>query len=129
MGYEGVIMKSNEQIIRDFIAAWPRLDAAELADFFTEDGVYHNIPTGPVRGRDVIERFIAGFIKPWTETSWDILTLIADGDTVIAERLDRTKMGDKAVDLPCVGVFEMRDGKISVWRDYFDLTTYMKAMQ
>ena len=47
---------------------------------------------------------------------------------VIAEGLDRTKAGDKAVDLPCTGVFEMEKGKIKVWRDYFDLTTYMKGM-
>jgi limonene-1,2-epoxide hydrolase len=32
------------------------------------------------------------------------------------------------VDLPCAGVFEMQGGKIKVWRDYFDLGTYVKAM-
>ena len=47
---------------------------------------------------------------------------------VIAERLDRTKAGDKSVDLPCTRVFEMRDGKIKVWRDYFDLGTGMKGI-
>ena len=46
----------------------------------------------------------------------------------IVERVDRTRAGAKAVDLPCTGVFEMRDGKIEVWRDYFDLGTYVKAM-
>ena len=49
-------------------------------------------------------------------------------DVVVAERLDRTKAGDKSVDLPCAGVFEMENGKIKVWRDYFDLGTYLKAM-
>ena len=43
-------------------------------------------------------------------------------------RLDRTQAGDKTVDLPCTGVFEMEDGKIKVWRDYFDLGTYVKGM-
>jgi len=47
---------------------------------------------------------------------------------VIAERLDRTQAGDKAVDLPCTGVFELEDGKIKVWRDYFDLGSYARAM-
>jgi limonene-1,2-epoxide hydrolase len=47
---------------------------------------------------------------------------------VIVERLDRTKAGDKAVDLPCTGVFELENGKIKVWRDYFDLGTYAKGM-
>ena len=117
-------MTANETVIRDFIAAWSRLDADELAGFFTEDGTYHNMPMGPVSGRDHVKALIAGFIKDWTETTWDVLTVVASGDVVIAERLDRTKVGDKAVDLPCCGVFEMENGKIKAWRDYFDMATY-----
>ena len=118
----------NEATIREFIEAWSRLDADELAGYFTEDGVYHNMPMGPVAGRDNVRDMIAGFIGVWTETTWDILNLMSVGDVVIAERLDRTKAGDKAVDLPCTGVFEMENGKIKVWRDYFDMTTYMQGM-
>jgi limonene-1,2-epoxide hydrolase len=118
----------NEKIVRQFIEAWSRLDAEELSSYFTEDGVYHNMPTGPVRGRANVKKMIAGFIGRWTETQWDILNLVASGDLVIAERLDRTKAGTKAVDLPCTGVFEMENGRIKVWRDYFDLATYAKAM-
>jgi len=118
----------NEQIIRDFIAAWSRLDPEELSGYFAEDGVYHNMPTGPVKGRENVRQMIAGFIGAWTETQWDILHLVCAGDVVIAERLDRTKAGEKAVDLPCTGVFELEGGKIKVWRDYFDLGSYAKAM-
>ncbi len=118
----------NEDIIRDFVSAWSRLDADELAAYFTEDGTYHNMPTGPVSGRDNIRAMIKEFSAPWTETQWDLLNIASDGDVVIAERLDRTKAGDKSVDLPCTGVFEMRDGKIYCWRDYFDIGTYVRAM-
>lgn len=121
-------MADNEAVIRDFIAAWSRLDAAELAAFFTEDGVYHNMPARPVAGRASVQAFIAGFAKDWTETSWDIVNIVARGDVVIAERLDRTRVGDRPVDLPCCGVFEMQDGRIRVWRDYFDLGTYRAAL-
>jgi len=119
---------NNEQVIREFIEAWSRLDPEELSSYFTEDGVYHNMPTQPVSGRENVKAMIAGFIGSWTETDWDVLNLVSAGDVVIAERLDRTKAGEKGVDLPCAGVFEMEDGKIKVWRDYFDLTTYMKGM-
>jgi len=118
----------NEAIIRNFIEAWSRLDPEELAGYFTEDGVYHNMPAGAVSGRSNVKQMIAGFTASWTETQWDVLNLLSAGDIVVAERIDRTKAGDKAVDLPCMGVFEMRDGKIKVWRDYFDLGTYLKAM-
>ncbi|MFN9927039.1 MAG: limonene-1,2-epoxide hydrolase family protein [Phenylobacterium sp.] len=120
-------MSSNAAIIRDFIAAWSRLDAAELADYFTEDGVYHTRPARPVAGRTAVQAFITGFTKDWSATEWDVLNIVEAGDLVFAERLDRTRMGDKSVDLPCCGVFEMKDGKIRVWRDYFDLGTYTRA--
>ncbi len=122
-------MSSNTELVRAFCQAWSRLDPAELAGFFTEDGVYHNMPAGPVKGRAEVETFIRGFAGSWTKTDWEILNLAETGDTVIAERVDRTEIGDKRVDLPCTGVFEIRDGKIAVWRDYFDLGTYARAMQ
>jgi limonene-1,2-epoxide hydrolase len=118
----------NEKIIREFIAAWSRLDADELSSYFAEDGIYHNMPTAPVEGRENVRGMISAFIEPWTATQWDILNLVCAGDVVIAERLDRTQAGDKAVDLPCTGVFELENGKIKVWRDYFDLGTYVKGM-
>lgn len=121
-------MGENARIVRDFIAAWSRLDAAELAAFFAPDGVYHNMPARPVAGREAVQAFIAGFIKDWSATEWDILNIVEAGDVVIAERLDRTRVGDKPVDLPCCGVFEMSGGKIKVWRDYFDLSTYTRAL-
>ncbi len=120
--------QSNEEIIREFVGAWSRLDADELASYFTEDGTYHNMPTGPVSGRSNVREMISEFTAPWTATQWDLLNIASTGDVVIAERLDRTQAGDKAVDLPCTGVFEMQGGKISYWRDYFDIGTYMRAM-
>jgi len=118
----------NEAIVREFIAAWSRLDPAELAGYFCEDGTYHNMPTEPATGYKQVEEMIRRFTASWTETEWEILRLVADGDVVMAERVDHTKAGEKSVDLPCTGVFEMEGGKIKVWRDYFDLGTYVRAM-
>ena len=120
--------RENERIVIEFIEAWSRLDPVELAGFFTDDGVYHNMPSTPVQGRTNVESLIRGFSADWTETTWDIVTIMSSGDVVIAERLDRTRAGDRSVDLPVVGVFEMEGGKISVWRDYFDLGTYTRGM-
>jgi limonene-1,2-epoxide hydrolase len=121
-------MTENERIIREFFEAWSRLDPAELASYFTADGVYHNVPTGPVGGRANVEEMIRAFTAAWTETRWEVVNLVAEGEVVMAERVDRTKAGEKSVDLPCTGVFEMEGGKIRVWRDYFDLGTYVRAI-
>jgi len=121
-------MEENERIVRDFLEAWSRLDPDELAGYFTEDAVYHNMPVEPVRGRENIHDFIAGFIADWTETRWEIEHLLVDKDRVMVERVDHTRVGDREVHLPLVGVFELRDGKIRAWRDYFDMATYAEAI-
>lgn len=121
-------MASNEDIVRRFIAAWSRLNVDELVGFFTPDGTYHNMMAKPVSGHDALRRFIGGFLRGWTATDWEIVNIVAHGDLVIAERVDRTKLGEKQVDLPCCGVFELSGGKIKQWRDYFDLATYTRAV-
>ena len=121
-------MSNNEQTIRDFISAWSRLNVDELVDYFCEDGIYHNMPTDPVAGHEALRAFIGAFLSNWEKTDWEILNLLVDGDTVMVERMDRTVATGKNVDLPCCGVFEMRHGKIAVWRDYFDMTTYTDAL-
>ena len=88
-------MADNEQVIRDFIAAWSRLDVEELVQYFCEDGTYYNMPTQPVTGHAALRPFISAFLKGWTSTEWDVLNLISKGDIVFAERLDRTLVGTK----------------------------------
>ena len=119
-------MSDNVQTIKDFIAAWSNLDSDELVGYFSEDGIYYNMPTQPIQGKEQLKQFIGSFISNWTKTNWDTLNIIGKGDVVIAERLDRTEVGDIKVDLPCCGVFEMEEGKIKIWRDYFDMGTYTK---
>lgn len=122
-------MTSNAEVVRAFIAAWSRLDVEELLGYFAPDGTYYNMPIAPVSGHAALRPFIAGFISGWAETSWEVLHLVEAGEVVIAERVDRTVTKDgKQVDLPCCGVFEMEQGKIKVWRDYFDMGTYMNAL-
>jgi len=121
-------MSDNARIVRDFIETWPSLDVERIVAFFTDDGVYHNMPIAPIAGRDALRAFIGAFLKDWTKTNWDVLNIVAAGDVVIAERVDHIHVGDKSVDLPCCGVFELENGKIKAWRDYFDLATYSKGL-
>lgn len=120
---------SNLQVIEQFCEAWSRRDPAELAEYFTDDGVYHNMPIAPVAGKDSVKVFIQNFLATWTDTDWEILNIAEVDGVVFCERLDKTKTTNGDVDLPCVGVFEIQGGKIRVWRDYFDMNTFTSAMQ
>lgn len=122
-------MSENADVIRAFVAAWKRLDVDELVNYLSEDVIYHNMPIAPMQGREVVRKFLGQFMGNWAETEWIMLNLAVAGDVVFTERLDRTLTKDgKQIDLPCCGVFEMEGGKIKVWRDYFDMGTYTKAL-
>ena len=121
-------MADNAEVIRNFVAAWSRLDADELTAFFTEDGIYHSMMLPPVQGHAALRPFIAGFAGGWQSAEWELVNLVASGDLVVAERVDRAVAGGKPITLPCCGVFEMRDGRIAAWRDYFDMGTYTSAL-
>jgi len=41
-------MNDNIAVIKNFIEAWSNLDAEELASYFSEDGIYYNMPAEPV---------------------------------------------------------------------------------
>ena len=67
------------------------------------------------------------FDKAHSDVGFQIRHLVSDGDIVLTERVDVFEMGDKAVSLPVMGTFEVRDGKIAAWRDYFDMATITSA--
>jgi limonene-1,2-epoxide hydrolase len=117
---------ANEKIVQDFCAAWARKNIDELLGFFTADAVYHNMPLEPLKGVAAIRETINMFATPAQSIEFEMLAIASAGDVVFTERIDRFKMMGKSVELPVAGVFEVRDGKIAAWRDYFDMQTWMK---
>ena len=53
---------------------------------------------------------------------------IGTDDVVLTERVDVFNLPGKSIELPVMGTFELRDGKIAAWRDYFDLNQFMTQM-
>jgi limonene-1,2-epoxide hydrolase len=115
---------SAEEIVRDFMAAfmtaWPTSDAAPLSRFFSEDAEYCNGPLEPVHGRDAIVADLARMMSLGGEVAADIRHLLSDGAVVMTERVDHVRLGGKTAGLKVAGVFEVHDGVITGWRDYFD---------
>ena len=126
-------MESPIEVVRRFCAAWSdNIGVAELAAFFTDDAVYHNIPMAPVTGREAIANNIATFIRPGApgieSIQFRVVNIAANGAVVMTERVDVFKLSKKSFELPVMGTFEVRDGKISAWRDYFDLNQFTSRM-
>ena len=126
-------MDSPIEVVRRFCAAWSDdMGPVELAAFFADAAVYHNIPLAPVAGREAIANTIATFIRPGPPgiegIEFRVINIAADGPVVMTERVDVFRLPDRSFELPVMGTFEVKDGKISAWRDYFDMNQFTSRM-
>jgi len=80
-------------------------------DSISIDAVYHNIPMAPVIGRKAIASNIA-----------------ANGPIVLTERVDVFTLPGKSFELQVMGTFEITEGRITAWRDYFDQQQFASRM-
>ncbi len=117
---------ANVKLVTEFCRAWSRRNVDELMEYFTEDAVYHNIPVQPLTGKPAIANMLRAILQPATAIDWEVLNAAAGGDVVFTERVDRFEMGGKKVELPVAGVFELENGKIRAWRDYFDMAAWTR---
>lgn len=115
-----------EAVVRTFCDAVADHDAEALRPFLTDDVVYHNIPMDPVVGADAAVAFLAGFLSMCDKMEIENHHVAVRGNVVLTERTDTFTMGELVAPLPVMGTFEVRDGKISAWRDYFDLAQVTK---
>jgi limonene-1,2-epoxide hydrolase len=118
---------NNLETVRRFCDAFRRRDPDELLEYFTDDAVYHNMPMPPVQGKAGIKTVLDMFLKPSESVEFIILKIAeGDGGAVLTERLDKFALGGKNVELPVAGIFELTDGKIAAWRDYFDMAAWTR---
>jgi len=110
-----------ERVVRSFCDAFDGRDAEALRPWFTDDVRYHNIPLDPAVGIDATIAFIDAFFAMCETMTIETVHLAAVGDVVLTERIDTFTIGGVVAPLPVMGTFEVRDGRISAWRDYFDL--------
>jgi limonene-1,2-epoxide hydrolase len=120
-------VESSEQVVRAFCEAFTRRDLDEILSYFTDDAVYHNIPMEPATGKDAIRGVLEMFVPGSPEIEFSMLNVASNGDVVFTERVDRMSIAGNKVALPVAGVFEVRDGKIAAWRDYFDMQQLMSG--
>lgn len=115
--------ESTTTVVTRFLSAFEAMDFdAALADLHA-DVEYTNIPIGTVRGHDGVRAVLEPFFAPIHENEFLVLRSAAADHVVFLERLDRHRLDHGWRELPVNSVFEVHDGLITVWRDYFDLGT------
>jgi limonene-1,2-epoxide hydrolase len=116
----GSTAEANDAMVRAFLAAWEQRDTERILECFTEDAVYHSVPLSPIVGKEAIGAFVRRFegVPPGRLV---VHHQVATDQVVMNERTDTITRNGVLVELPICGVFEIRDGRISAWREYFDL--------
>jgi limonene-1,2-epoxide hydrolase len=117
---------SPTAIVEAFLAAFVAMDLDAALDYIADDCEYTNIPMGTVRGPSGVKEVLEPFSAPIHENELIILRKAESGQVVFMERLDRHRLDHGWRELPVNSVFEVHDGRITVWRDYFDLGTAAK---
>lgn len=113
------------EVVQRFCDAWEGGDLDHVLSFLSDGCVYHNIPMDPVVGTDAIRAFIDSFAGGVDHVTFEVVNIAATGNAVLTERIDRFVTPDKTTSLPVMGTFEVLDGRIIAWRDYFDLNQFL----
>ena len=114
--------------VRTFITHVESKDLEAALALCTDDIEYDNVPMPTAHGKDEVRSFLGPFIAGAGAIEWVIHREAATGDIVMNERTDRFEMGDRWLEIPVVGVWELRDGLIALWRDYFDLGQFNEQL-
>ena len=117
------------ELVTAFIKAIEDGDLEHALGMLDEHVTYDNVPMGAVEGpaavRGVLEPFLAGF----DAVEWVVHHQIADDDVVMNERVDRFHRADGGwLELPVAGLFIVREGRIVLWRDYFDRDMLLRQL-
>jgi len=126
-------MPTPTEIVTEFLARWERPGELNQAfrDTFTEDTVWENV--GMARTTGIAEAIALN--RSFEENLGmatirvENLAVAETGNKVLTERIDHLIDGDGKVIMsaPCMGTFEIENGKIVAWRDYFDSAAAAQA--
>lgn len=116
----------NTRTVEVFLHALQDQDFATADAALADDLVYQNVGLPTIRGR---ERAMKLFRQLEGKGRFEVKMhrIAPDGAAVLTERTDALIFGALRVQFWVCGVFEVHDGRITLWRDYFDFYDIFKA--
>lgn len=120
------------------LGLWRTLSARDwdgLAAWLTDDCLYVDMPVGPIaaaRGPvDIVKRLQVGLLDLAGYENHDGLIAVRPdpaGDVVMYEHSETwTFASGEVIELPFVSVHRVRDGRVALWKDYWDLGSVQSA--
>ena len=111
----------NIATVEAFLRALEAKETERALAMLADDVVYQNVPLPADRGKAAVARTLKGFERFVSGFQVEMINIAARGDIVLTERIDILSGRFVYLDIWVCGTFEVRDDKIRLWRDYFDL--------
>ncbi|QNX86321.1 limonene-1,2-epoxide hydrolase family protein [Acinetobacter seifertii] len=122
------IQAQSEEIVERFLNALMQQDHVTISELLHPDIVYTNVSLPTFKGG----KRVAGLIKLALSSARKLKVknhqLVAKENIVLTERTDILEIGPLHVGFWVCGTFEVEDGKIILWRDYFDWLNVSKGL-
>jgi limonene-1,2-epoxide hydrolase len=116
----GQLTAASVAVVEQFLDALRRLDTEAALVLLAEDVTYQNVSLPAAQGKSAVAKqltWFAGHVSAFDAVNHRI---VGDGGTVLTERTDIMEVGRVRAEFWVCGTFEVRDGQIVLWRDYFD---------
>lgn len=110
------------ETVEAFLAALAALDIDAARALMSDDIVYQNVPFPADHGAAATTKTLKRFLVPFRTFEVETLNIAQNGNTVLTERIDTFTNGKFRAGFWVCGTFEVEDGKVTLWRDRFDLT-------
>jgi limonene-1,2-epoxide hydrolase len=107
-------------VVRAFLTAMADGDADLAISLVADDLVYENVSLPTIRGKHRFAKGARDFYKRGLGFDVAIHRITEDGATVMTERTDALTFRRYRSQFWVCGVFEVHDGVVTLWRDYFD---------
>jgi limonene-1,2-epoxide hydrolase len=114
-------------IVRDFERAFSRQDVSALLDCFTEDASYHDNFFGPHAGRARLGEMFERMFREGRDYAWTMDSVVESPALAASEWTFSyvvtdaiPKSAGRKIRFRGMSVYELRDGKIQAYREYFD---------
>jgi limonene-1,2-epoxide hydrolase len=124
---QGTDSASPAAVVERFLDHLRAADIDDAVDLLAVDVEYENKGLPTVHGRERVRRLFHALNRADTGFEAYLHLISADGGSVLTERTDVLKWGRLRIQFWVCGRFDVRDGEIVVWRDYFDHLTILAA--
>jgi limonene-1,2-epoxide hydrolase len=116
-----------DEVVTALVKACEARDLDAVCALVTDDIEYDNVPIGKVYGPEGVRKVLSGGVtQAASEVEWRVLAQVVQGNIVMNERIDRFLVDGRWIEIPIAAIFTVRDGRVSLWRDYFDLESYRR---